>query len=180
MATLDSARTTDDSANDHVADHNVLATAFNAQSRLLGVEDFFLGTGSAATSLLNSIAPVWLLDAASSEGVIATVEFPADWGNFHVDLIWAPTASAAGNVRLQVQGTTFGDGEAVPAYTTLGTVTAANPGTVNVVEVTRLVTSQAVIAGETQLLQILRLGADGADTFASDIGLIGVRLTKAA
>jgi hypothetical protein len=180
MATLDASRTTDDSANDHVSDHNVLAAAFNTQSRLIATPELSLFQGAPSLAIQNSSAQVWALDAASTESVAVSLEFPADWGNFHVDLIWTTTVSAAGNVRFQVLGTTFGDGETLAAHTILGSLTAAAPGTLNVVEVSRIVTSQAVIAGETQVLQVARLGADVLDTYASDIGLIGVRLTKAA
>jgi hypothetical protein len=178
MATIPT-RTTDDSANDHVADHNVLAGAFNDQVIFLSPAEFIVGAlGTAETSALNSIAPAWLLDAATDEGILAAVELPADWTTFHVDAVWAPSSSAAGDVRLRAQVSTFADAEVLPAFTTVGTVTETNPGTAYTATVTRLVSGQTAVADETLVLQILRLGSDVLDTYGADVGLIGVRLTK--
>lgn len=181
VSTLPANRTTANSANDHVSDHNVLVTAYNTQSRLLDSSSLTSFTGTPALSNLNGTVPAWLLDAAATEALVSRVEFPADWTSAHIDFIWAPTTSASGNVVLQALGLTFGDGELIAAaYTTLATATSAVPATQYTAKVTRVVTGYSISPGKVHAFQFARIGGDGADTYAADIGLVAVRFTKAS
>jgi hypothetical protein len=181
MSTVPADRTTESSAAQHVSDHNLFAAAYNGPIVAAGVADLTLFSGTPVVNTLAALVPAWLLDPAATEDLTTSRTFPGDWATAHIDVVWAPTASAAGNVVLRVQALSFGDGEAIPgSFTTLGTATVANPGTQFVAEVTRVATGYTVPAGETVVFKIQRLGADGGDTFASDIGLIEVRFTKAS
>lgn len=124
----------------------------------------------------------WLLDAASVEGLAATIDETQvhSWNTWHVDLLWAnDSGGGAGNVRWRL------DSESVTAGGTLGSLTSGTAVTVTagaarVLMKTRLVSDAAVPTGDLRGINLLRLGTDSEDTLANDVMVVGILLTRAS
>ena len=126
---------------------------------------------------------VYLLDSAASEVVACVIsegDIPDGASTYDVFAVWMNVGAGAGNVVIDLQapanvsvGGTFAPSSAI------GAVTAA-AGATWVVMSTKLTPTPrtALSANQFVSLVMVRLGADGADTLANDIGFIGFRLVR--
>jgi hypothetical protein len=116
---------------------------------------------------------VWLLDAATVEGVGAVGLVPASWATVGIDIWWTNAGAGSGNVRWEV----FFDDKADAA--TLATITADHDAAIaapaqNVLKKSTVVASHAVVPGELFNVNVRRDAADAADTLANDCALLAV------
>lgn len=138
---------------------------------------FTLVTGSPAESNLSSVVG-WRLDSASSEVVGDTRIFPDHWSTYDVYAWWSNTSASAGDVVLEFSHQTFSDGDSLGG-STIATQTVAAAGS-STAKRTSMVSGVAAVSGDAVKLKMGRLGADGSDTLANDILLIGVEYVRAS
>lgn len=121
----------------------------------------------------------WLLDAATAEGVSFQVpRVPSDWRTYSMTALWAPTTATAGSVVVQSFHTPLRPGAvAGSGQVSNGNVTSASPAVANQVVATVLAASVTTEPNPLQM-RVIRAAADAADTYAADIALLGVRLTR--
>lgn len=145
----------------------------------IAAADLEISNGAPTLATIGDTWPYWSVDDATTEGVVTVTQVPTDWATYDVDLWWIGNGGGANNVLWRVAVADAADGSTLGAGTLSG-VTAANPGS-NILEVTRLVTGQAVPAsGNVTSVRIVRGGGDALDTLAGDVGILGVLLTKAS
>ena len=122
-------------------------------------------------------------DAGTNEFAQFSVAFPKSWneGTVTYQVYWTPSNTNTGNCLFQLQGVAVGDGDTIDvAYGTGITVTDAGIGTVEDQQISP-VSSAVTIAGspavgEQTYFQLLRLAADGSDTFTGDARVLGIRI----
>jgi len=122
-------------------------------------------------------------DAGTNEFAQFSVAFPKSWneGTVTYQVYWTPSSTNTGNCLFQLQGVAVGDGDTIDvAYGTGITVTDAGIGTVEDQQISP-VSSAVTIAGspavgEQTYFQLLRLAADGSDTFTGDARVLGIRI----
>lgn len=133
-------------------------------------------SGSPALGNVGTYWRAWLLDAAASEVVAATVDIPSWVATVHVDVHWTNAGAGTGDVRMRVASVLGTSGETLLATYNNVEQTVTAPAQ-NVLSVTRF-SSLPVAALAT--LMVARIGANAADTLANDIGVIGVRVVVAS
>jgi len=122
-------------------------------------------------------------DAGTNEFAQFSVAFPKSWneGTVTYQVYWTPSSTNTGNCLFQLQGVAVGDGDTIDvAYGTGITVTDAGIGTVEDQQISPVSTA-VTIAGspavsEQTYFQLLRLAADGSDTFTGDARVLGIRI----
>ena len=122
-------------------------------------------------------------DAGTNEFAQFSVAFPKSWneGTVTYQVYWTPSNTNTGNCLFQLQGVAVGDGDTIDvAYGTGITVTDAGIATVEDQQISP-VSSAVTIAGspavgEQTYFQLLRLAADGSDTFTGDARVLGIRI----
>ena len=122
-------------------------------------------------------------DASSFEALIGTVDIPPGWSTADIYL-WTinHAGGAANDVVAQVYIRGFDDGDTADAATVsvgTGNVVCSISGTQYTVERHALGTLDITDVGQLCTLILYRAGSNGSDTFASDIGYVGVELVKA-
>lgn len=143
--------------------------------------NFIAGDGAPSLGRVNAW-PVWLLDAATLESVVGTIgrgEIPPSWATYSVELLWVNTAASAGNVAWQI-GTAAPRGEGDTVNVDGSSVATAAAGGLGVIVRTPIGGAQTAppTTDPIGFLRILRDAANGADTLANDVGILGVRLLK--
>lgn len=122
----------------------------------------------------------WLLDPTTQESVSAGVDFPDDWQTF-ATFAWLMTVgtTASGNVRMSAVLPSVVDTQ-VSNISVGGAVTVAIVGgTTNRVHRLALETALPRPSLNTIVnLNVVRVAADAADSYAADIGLVAVELVK--
>lgn len=104
---------------------------------------------------------------------------PTDWGKFNLVMMWAATNSGAGNVVWSVNRSNLINGQ-LPSIGAAGNnSTQAASGTAGQVQEFTLV-SDLDRPVNPLVIRVARAATDGADTYAADAALIGVRLVRAA
>ena len=138
-----------------------------------------LGTPNMAP--IGSGQTAWMLDAATTEGVAALMDYvPSWWKTFSIDVMWAPTDNAAGNVQFDlswgftVSGVVLVGGTYVSGATNL----AASPVATNKLQAKNLAATLTNIPGSLPFIRILRGGAAAGDTYTADVALLGIWLRK--
>lgn len=121
----------------------------------------------------------WLLDATTAEGVAFQVpRMPSDWGAYSITAWWAPTTAGAGSVVLQSfqtplrLGVVAGSGQVA-----FNDQAKAAPAVLNQVTGT-LLTGFVVATPNPTQMRVIRNPAHASDTYAADIALLGVVLTR--
>lgn len=127
----------------------------------------------------NNGTPGWLMDAATHEAVAGSMVVPEGWATVNVVLLWANAGGGAGDVvwrsdlLMLTVGSTLNAGGAGPNVT-------ATAGTQDILMSTTLRSGFAVTAGGIFHVDVMRLGADAADTLANDAGIIGLLIQRAS
>lgn len=121
----------------------------------------------------------WQFDASATETVGTTVVLPDSWSTFDVVLHWANSSTGSGDVVWRCQHKSVGAGEALTSPSSEPTVTdtAGSQYVLQTVTVASGLTIDS--AGDLQVVNIFRAGANGSDTLANDAGLIGVEFVRA-
>lgn len=121
----------------------------------------------------------WLMDPAATEsvGAMLGIEELSGWLTYKVEAIWAKEVVAGGNVRAQYEEEQKAIGSA-PVGLSVVTTTTFTAGANIAFNKTSLIASRAHTADTLTAAVFTRLGADGADTYASDIGFYGFLLTR--
>lgn len=150
---------------------NIIVVPASAMSIVVGVPSI---------AIVDSVQPVYLLDAAATETVGGgVVRVPQGWTTAAIKLLWANAATSAGNVVLRAD-------RAIPiagsAYArVVGTpVTLAANGTISVPTFSTIETGIAVTPGGYLSTAITRVGGDAADTLVNDIQILAIVLEKAS
>ena len=148
-------------------------------TRFLGIGDFV--PDGVATHVASSLGTsrwgfVQFPDAATSA---ANAQFyvPALWnsGTFNITGYLSNATATAGNVRMVVNMLAATSAESLSTSTSATNIVAA-PGQHTFT--TWSATGITVDGGDTLIfLRVLRTGADAADTFAGNIGFLGLKLT---
>lgn len=123
---------------------------------------------------------VYLVDAASTEDVGYSDTLPSDWATVNITLVWANSATSAGDVRWKLTWTVAGHTESGLTATGTNFVTDTAPATSGLLRYTTLASGVAVTANKLLVLRIRREATDGADTLAVDAGIVGAIITKAS
>lgn len=139
-------------------------------------EGMSVGGASAASQLMGW--PIWTLTKGAGDQCGFAFRVPASWRTYNIDLLWVNTAGGAvGNVCFRY------DYEQVDVN---GTLTAAAGMTVAVATGNQYILTATPyatgVARTSPLLRVkpTRLGTNGLDTYASSVGVVGVRLTRTA
>lgn len=122
--------------------------------------------------------PMWLLDAASAEGLQVAMLLPANWSALNVSIYWSNAGAGSGDVVLNTAWSTQGDGENTTSMVAGTTKTATAPAQY-VLKVTTMDAGLTAAAGELTSVRVARNAADAADTLANDVAIYGVLLGKA-
>lgn len=121
-----------------------------------------------------------LLDASSEELIGAWFKIPRHWKKFRAEALCVNAGAGSGNFVLSVSGAEFAAGDdtnvADPTVSALETTTA---GARDVVVSTAFDTEFACTPGKYYCVRLKRVATEAADTLANDIGVIGVKLTRA-
>ncbi|GGG04014.1 hypothetical protein GCM10007304_17680 [Rhodococcoides trifolii] len=144
---------------------------------------FVKGDGSPELVQVDGV-PAWALDPASLESVVAVIDWKSHWRVMNIWLQFITATTVGGDVRWQGQhkylgtrnGVTQSAGNALSAWsTTGGPSTLSVQGTAGIPSVKQLWT-RTQLSGMPVALKIARLGADAADTLATDVLLTGIQI----
>lgn len=144
--------------------------------------EFILTGGSAAFAVVAARWGGFAYDATTTETAGAHTEVPGSWATMHVDLYWTNMGAGAGNVLWSMQLDRAADGENLAVTGgggTLSPAAIAAPAQ-DILKVSRMATSQAVVPAKFLNTRVSRIGGDGTDTLANDAGVLGVLLTRAS
>lgn len=147
-----------------------------AEHRWVGGGDFVTNAGSGAAGVAGG-APGWLLDAASDESVIASVQLPSGWTAFTATVYWSNASTGAGAVVWDVNVSSLAAG-AAPGVGTTNSVTATASTTQHLVVASAVATAFSVTDSVPFRLRVNRDSDNGADTVANDANFLGVLLTR--
>lgn len=147
-----------------------------AQHRWVGGADFILNAGTPAAGVAGG-APGWLVDAASDESVIASVQLPSGWTAFTATVYWSNASTGAGAVVWDVNVSSLAAG-AAPGAGTTNSVTATASTTQHLVVASAVATAFSVTDSVPFRLRVNRDADNGADTVANDANFLGVLLTR--
>lgn len=138
-------------------------------------------TGAPVMSQLGS-TPVWVFDANTAQGVVASCLTPDFWASCHVDYWWTNAGAGAGDVVWYLSTNSYSDGDLLTqADTVRNGGTAYTAPASEVVEVTRVTSSaMSLTAGELLRLFVYRTATSGSDTLANECALLGVELVRAS
>ncbi|QDG61254.1 sialidase family protein [Pseudarthrobacter sp. NIBRBAC000502771] len=135
-----------------------------------------VGGASAASQVLGW--PIWTLGASAADQCAFVFRIPTSWKSFDIDVLWV---NYLGGTTADVvfrhdheqcnAGATF-----TAAAGATATVTTGNQ---YILTNTPMATGVARV-GEFLRVKPTRLGADAADTYANNIGIVGVRVRRAA
>lgn len=168
--------------------HPALHNASNARINALHTQTLFFGSDAlvpiAGSPNLNvgQTVSAWMLDPATTEILSKTFVPPWGWSTAKVNIWIATLVAGSGGIVLQVRvlpdlasGSTYGSGEAgvgttapAPTAFALTRVEIATPITLSSSPETPRLTA----------LSVRRAGADPADTFPSDVGIVGLELVR--
>lgn len=138
--------------------------------------DFVTNAGSGAAGVAGG-APGWLLDAASDESVIASVQLPSGWTAFTATVYWSNASTGAGAVVWDVNVSPLAAG-AAPGVGMTNSVTATASITQHLVVASAVATAFLIIDSVPFRLRVNRDADNGADTVANDANFLGVLLTR--
>lgn len=148
----------------------------------VGAADFAATFGSptlgGTSSTNNGGTAVWLLDASSTEIMCAYVAIPPGWTTADVYLWWANDGTGSGNVVVAVWRNAITDGATIDAAS--GGNQTFTAGSRNVAIRSTVTTGLSVTANSILKLAVRRDAANGADTLANDMAVIGVELVRAS
>jgi len=160
-----------------------LETMWIPASAMYGAETNGADAKQVETTATRPDMKVLDFDAGTNEFAQFSVAFPKSWneGTVTYQVYWTPSNTNTGNCLFQLQGVAVGDGDTIDvAYGTGVTVTDAGIATVEDQQISP-VSSAVTIAGspavsEQTYFQLLRLAADGSDTFTGDARVLGIRI----
>jgi hypothetical protein len=147
----------------------------------LSAQDFMAGTLGGTLPVLVQMANrwnSWQMDAAATERISSLVSIPRGWTTVNVDLVWS--SPATGNIVLNLYATKYaaGDLSSKALVAATGNVIIAASATVNSLQVSRIANNLAVTPGPLTGLLLDRVGNNGFDTVGTDVGFIGLVLTR--
>lgn len=132
-------------------------------------------------ALASGSAETWYtLPDSATASVGTSLQLPAEWATFDVEVHWTQFSSGVGQVvRWQYEEGQPGVGDIYTGTTTIGAVsaTALADGTTTR---TTIAATRAITAGKHLRLSLTRLGGDGADTLAGAAYLLGVKVKAAS
>lgn len=130
--------------------------------------------------------PMWELDAASLESVVATVDFPSDWYLADVDIIWCIGTDTTVSARTVVWNASYmymSNKSGETGTFTLGSWTSTGNSSQNA-NITNGKTSVSTLMQRVGLssrpvaLKVARQGADASDTLPTDALLVGMVIQR--
>ena len=132
--------------------------------------------GSPSGEAIDDVARVWRLDASTEEGSSVVFAVPEDWNGIDsVVLHWSKHASGTGNVVWRIRSGSPADGAAIAASAN-SDQTIAVPSTAHFLKQSSGFTLGGVVAGDSVFIGIIRIAADGADTYADDAEIVGLEI----
>lgn len=164
-------------------------TAFTSRYKPLASDVLFVGAADFAatfgsptlggtSSSNNGGTAVWLLDASSVEIVCAYVAIPPGWTTADVYLWWANDGIGSGDVVVAVWRNFISAGATIDSASGANqTLTATSR---NLAIRSTVTTGLSVTANGILKLAVRRDAANGADTLANDMAVIGVELVRAS
>lgn len=175
-----------DAINDLDSRVTGIASAAGASGIWIPAAQFQPVSGSPALAGVNIGWPHWLLDAASQEIIATAVQLPTAWTAFAVHLWWTTTTSGTGGIVMQgrvmspkVAGSLTTGSETNGANRTLAAAgTAFTIGKTSLGNFTTATTDPA--ARPLVGVSVRRIAADAADTFTTDVAVLGVELIATA
>jgi hypothetical protein len=137
---------------------------------------------SGATSPLSAAIGVWpawgFVDSAEvARGV--TLWMPDHWTTYSIDIYWRGLAATSGDVQWRTYRQSVDPGDTL-TFGTFSTGVVAAAGSQHQLVLTTLASGLAVVSGKLTRVAIARQGAESADTYAGEVGLVGVMLRKAS
>lgn len=148
-----------------------------------GVAQIFLGADSiaslsAATLGTDWSCPIWTMPESGTASVRFSTLIPSEWRQYKLDLLWAPSNSAGGNVDWQIDLAHLGNGFDITDGAITSVAGAAGVNTNRVVTTTML-PAQTIPAGSSLMwAKLTRTPASGIDTATADVRLVGAMLTR--
>jgi hypothetical protein len=157
-------------------------TAYEVTRALLSASSLDIALGAPTLGTVGSgsatLHPAWLLDPGATEVVAGMVVCPPGWATANVVALMVNPTTGTGNYVLQLNANSLAPGEAITGTMASAAVTTA-AGTQYVRQDVTL-GGVPVTPGDPIYVNVRRLGADAADTFAADMALIGIYLVKAS
>jgi hypothetical protein len=154
-------------------------TEFRSDTVLLPAEQMTIVVGTPVIADNLDVAAYWSLDPASAEHVAGKMLIPDHWATFNITARFLNTTAVGGNVRVRADVGTLVVG-AIPSTTVGSLVTVAISATQFLIAEATLRTAVAVPADHRVGISVARLGADGADTLAGDVGFLDASLVRAS
>lgn len=153
---------------------------FSSQDKLFFSALLFYGTsGTPATVMVADRWLTWALDPATQEQINVVIGIlPVHWVNFSVKLYWTQATINAGNVVLSTRYSEVADASNLSLGDTGTDLTTSVPSQ-NVLKITDIVVNRPR-SSNIMYLRLARIAADAADTFASDINVIGIEIVRTA
>jgi hypothetical protein len=143
--------------------------------------------GSPTLSTLNTSAAAsktaaFLMDSATTEGITGSFITPASWSTIDLYVWWSNAGAGSGDVAWAMADDTFGDADSTDAHTGYQPSPAAIAAPAQfVIKRSKFNTSaRGVTSNEMHRVQILRYGADAADTLGNDIGVLALEIVRAS
>lgn len=129
----------------------------------------------------------WTLDSSMNMGAMFSVPMPKGWNEasaLEIEILWAPAASEAGDVKWDAYVSHQGDGDGDPTAWAVGplSVTDASNGVQYALHVAPVINTGAipnVSENDTINILIVRNAADEADTMVANALLRGIRVKYA-
>lgn len=151
----------------------------------LGGQDLYPVTGSPSVlpglggSISNHrLSAIWGLADSTTEGLGANLVIPSHWSTFALTLV-VVHGSGSGNVAYRCRYALVTLGSTVNTAVAGGLVTVAN-GTQYDTGIVSLLSGVSCTPGQILDFRVQREGADAADTFSGDHGVMGVIVSRAS
>lgn len=144
---------------------------------------FAASSGSPTLSRVGSRYPAWLMHSAVDNQLNASAMIPPDWRRFDIELVWANNSALTGNIKWSItwQAHVAGDDLTTGDASTGSQIVAASAQNIQAKTVMSTGRTATSYGNAVYNFRVLRNGADTTnDTLAGDVGLVGLRLRRAA
>lgn len=144
---------------------------------IVGAGEMLVAFGSAVYQRVVTYYGTWALDAAATEALTFNTMLPQHWATYHADIMTLNTTAGSGDIRWTFHRSIVANGATMSGLNTSVTVAV---GAQNALTYQRVLTGASNTSGSGIFCYFERDAAAPADTFASDINVVGVVFTRAS
>lgn len=169
--------TLDEFAQDSTFSSRYVSKSTEDSVHIVGHGEMLVAFGSAVYQRIVTYYGSWALDAASTEALSFNTMLPQHWTTYHADIMTINTTAGSGDIRWTFHRSIVANGATMSGLNTSVTVAV---GAQNTLTYHRVLTGASNTSGSGIFCYFERDAGQAADTFASDINVVGVVFTRAS